>query len=197
MLQEPAPLEGGIWKTDWFETIDRNEIPENIKWEMFVDGAYTKDTKNDPTGILIAGRHITEDGGKRLYILYNEGVYLEMPQLIKHVVRLSNKFNVSLVLVEPKASGKSLKQLLTARGINSREIKSRWAQKSKLDKAHDAAPFIEGGRVSLVRTKQADDWIPAYLKQVGTFPNAKHDEDVDNTSYAIERYLLKKQIKVY
>ena len=193
MLQEPAPLEGGIWKIDWFNTIDEKQLSGKIKWELFVDGAYTKDTKNDPTGLLVAGRFRTNDGGKEMIILHNESVWLEMPDLIRHIKKLVNKFNITMVLAEPKASGKSLVQMLRSNGINSREIKSRWVIKSKLDKAHDAAPFIEGGRVKLVEGK----WNQQYLKEVGTFPNAKHDEAVDCTAYAVERYLLKKQAQVY
>ena len=189
-LQEPAPLEGGMWKKDWFEIVNKNDIPPTIKWEMFVDGAYTKDTNNDPTGILIAGKC---QKTKNVYVLHNEGKHLEMPQLLKHIRSLRNRFNVKLVLVEPKASGKTLVQLLKHEGIPSSEIRSRWAQKSKIDKANDAAPTIEGGIVKLVK----GDWNALYLKQVATFPNAKHDEDVDNTAYAIERYCLRKQIKVY
>jgi phage terminase large subunit-like protein len=36
------------------------------------------------------------------------------------------------------------------------------------------------------------NWVEHYLTQVSMFPNAKHDEHVDLTAYAIERYLLKK-----
>ena len=192
-LQIPAPLEGGMWKKDWFIPVTKKELPNNIKWEMFVDGAYTKDTANDPTGILITGKYITEDGGKQVYLLHNESVHLEMPELIRRVKRLVRRFNVKLVLVEPKASGKSLKQLLVASGTPCRELRSRWAAKSKIDKANDAAPSLEGGLVRMVKA----DWNAAYLHEVATFPNAKHDEAVDNTSYAIERYLLQKQFKVY
>ena len=191
-LQEPAPLDGGMWKIDWFEEINKATVPDKIKWEMFVDGAYTKDTANDPTGILIAGKY--EDGqDKKVYILHNEGKHLEMPELLEHIKKLVKRFNVRMVLAEPKASGKTLVQMLRSQGVNANEIKSRWAQKSKIDKANDSAPSIEGGRVKLVK----GDWVPLYLKEVGTFPNAKHDEAIDNTSYAIERYLLRKQFRAF
>lgn len=190
-LQEPAPLEGGMWKGNWFEEVKPADVPGNIRWELFVDGAYTKDTTNDPTGLLIAGRY-TDGSDRKVYIKHNEAKHLEMPELLERVKRLVRMHNISMVLAEPKASGKTLVQLLRTQGVNAREIKSRWSHKSKIDKANDSAPYIEGGRVKLVK----GDWIPMYKKEVGTFPNAKHDEAVDNTSYAIERYLLKKQIRV-
>ena len=177
-----------MWKHDWFEIVSKAKIPQDIKWEMFVDGAYTKDTHNDPTGILIAGKD--KDG--KIYILHNEGAYLEMPELIKHIKKLVRRFNIKIVLAEPKASGKTLVQMLRHDGVPSTEIRSRWVHKSKIDKANDSAPYIEGGKLKLVK----GDWNPLYLKQVCTFPNAKHDEDVDNTSYAIERYCMRKQFRV-
>jgi phage terminase large subunit-like protein len=46
--------------------------------------------------------------------------------------------------------------------------------------------YIEGGRVKLIEGK----WNTNFLDQVGTFPNAKHDEHVDLTCYGIERNLM-------
>lgn len=193
-LQEPAPLEGGLWKKDWFEIVNKRSIPSKVRIEMFVDGAYTKDTSNDPTGIMITASHSEIVGGvrhKSLYIIHNEAKHLEMPKLLNRIKILREMYNVSMILAEPKASGKTMVQLLKEQGVPAKEIKSRWVHKSKIDKANDVAPFIESGVVKLVE----GDWIPAYLNQVCTFPNSKHDEDVDNTSYAIEKHLLKKKFK--
>ncbi len=197
MLQEPAPLEGGIWKQDWYDIVRPEEVPDGIKWELFVDGAYTKDTKNDPTGLMVAGKHQDYVDGKpvkTLYIKHNEGKYMEMPELIRHTSSLCGLHNVKMVLAEPKASGKTYIQLIkSSTSIPAKEIKSRWVNKSKIEKAHDIAPFIEGGRIKLIK----GEWNTAYLNQVSVFPNGRHDEDVDNTAYAGERNLLRKEAKVY
>ena len=96
--------------------------------------------------------------------------------------------DINLILVEPKASGKSLVQLLRREtSYNVSEIKTDFVRYSKIERARASSPFIEGGRVYLVK----DHWNDAYLQQVGTFPNAKHDEHIDVTSYAIERNLLR------
>ena len=55
-LQIPSPPEGGEWRKDWFNIINRAELPNDITFEMYIDGAYTKDTKNDPTGIQVSGK---------------------------------------------------------------------------------------------------------------------------------------------
>lgn len=183
--QIPAPDEGGEWKKEWFNIIDKKDLPTNINWECFIDGAYTKETKNDPTGIQISGK-----SGNDLYILNSIDKYLEMPQLkefIKPFIDASG-VKVSLTLVEPKASGKSLVQLIrNETKIPITEIKSDFVKVSKIERARSSSPYIEGGRVYLIK----GNWNEHFLNQVGTFPNAKHDEHVDLTAYAIERNLIK------
>ena len=185
-MQEPAPQEGGEWRKDWFNIINKAEIPADVNWEMFIDGAYTKDTRNDPTGIQISGK-----SGDNLYILKSIDKYLEMPELksfIESFVK-SCGVHVQQILVEPKASGKSLVQLLRREtNFNVSELKTDFVKFSKIERARASSPFLEGGRVYLVK----DNWNDAYLQQVSTFPNAKHDEHIDVTSYAIERNLLKR-----
>jgi len=186
-MQTPSPDEGGEWRRDWFNIIDSSKLPTNIKWECFIDGAYTKDTKNDPTGIQISGK-----SGNDLYIYTSIDKYLEMPELkafIKPFITATN-LNVSLTLVEPKASGKSLVQLLTREtNINAAEIRSRFVKISKIERARASSPYIESGRVYLVK----GNWNEHFLNQIASFPNGKHDEHIDLTSYAIERNLIESQ----
>ena len=184
-MQEPAPEEGGEWRKEWFNIISKAEIPADVQWEMYVDGAYTKDTKNDPTGIQISGR-----SGDNLYVLKSIDKYLEMPELKSFITNFikSCGVDVNIILVEPKASGKSLVQLLRREtNYNVSEIKTDFVRYSKIERARASSPFIEGGRVYLIK----DHWNDAYLQQVATFPNAKHDEHIDVTSYAIERNLIR------
>ena len=185
-MQEPAPLEGGEWRKDWFNVINKAELPADVNWEMFIDGAYTKDTRNDPTGIQISGK-----SGDNLYILKSIDKYLEMPELKQFIESFVKSCGVKVqqILVEPKASGKSLVQLLRREtNFNVSELKTDFVKFSKIERARASSPFLEGGRVYLVK----DNWNDAYLQQVSTFPNAKHDEHIDVTSYAIERNLLKR-----
>jgi predicted phage terminase large subunit-like protein len=183
-MQIPAPEEGGEWKKEWFKIIDKKDLPPAIEWEMFIDGAYTKDTKNDPTGIQI-GAKIGNN-----YVIYSSiDKYLEMPELIKfipaHISALGIK--VKMIYVEPKASGKSIKQLIQSQTkLNIAEIKSNFVSVSKIERARTTAPYIESERVILVK----GSWNDAYLHQVAMFPNAKHDEHIDLTAYGVEKNLI-------
>lgn len=184
-MQEPSPQEGGEWRKDWFSIINKAEVPADVYWEMFIDGAYTKDTRNDPTGIQISGKG--KDGN--LYILKSIDKYLEMPELKTFIESFVKSCGVHIqqILVEPKASGKSLVQLLRREtNFNVSELKTNFVKYSKIERARASSPFIEGGRVFLIK----DNWNEAFIQQVSTFPNAKHDEHIDVTSYSIERNLI-------
>lgn len=184
-MQIPAPEEGGEWKKDWFTIIGKEELPPNIRWRLYVDGAYTKDTANDPTGLQIGG----EKNGN-YYILSSVDKYMELPELMKQIPLhiKSQGVHISQIKVEPKASGKSIAQLIkTNTRMNVSEIKTDFVKMSKIERARTSSDFIEGGRVFLVR----GSWNDPFLKQVSMFPNAKHDEHVDLTAYGIEDNLMR------
>lgn len=184
-MQTPAPDEGGEWKKEWFKIVDKSEVPLNLlRWELLIDGAYTKNTSNDPTGFQIGAKWGNN------YVIYSSiDKYLEMPELLKFIPNHINAsgLKIALTLVEPKASGKSLQQMINSTtGLSIAEIKTDFVNSSKIENARTCSSFIEGGRVILVKGA----WNESFLNQVGTFPNAKHDEHIDLTCYGIERNLL-------
>ena len=184
-MQQPAPDEGGEWRKEWFKIVDKSEVPLNtLKWELFIDGAYTANTKNDPSGFQIGAKWGNN------YIIYSSiDKYLEMPELLKFIPNFINasEVKVSLILVEPKASGKSIAQMInTQTRLNIAEIKSNFVNSSKIENVRACSPYVESGRVFLIK----GIWNEAFLQQVGTFPNAKHDEHIDLTCYGVERNLI-------
>jgi predicted phage terminase large subunit-like protein len=183
-MQEPSPDEGGEWRKEWFNIVPKQSLNPDIVWKMVIDGAYTKDTKNDPTGIQIQG-----SWNGQLYILSSIDKYLEIPELIRYIESYvsASGVHISMIYIEPKASGKSISQiLLQETSLNVTEIRSKFVSISKIERARLSSPYIESGRVNLVE----GNWNDAYLDQVGMFPNAKHDEHVDLTAYGIERELI-------
>ena len=182
-MQTPSPDEGGEWRKDWFVIIDKSDLP-SVKWNMYIDGAYTKDTKNDPTGLQVSAKI-----GNDLVIFSSIDKYMEMPELIKYIPSYIESLGVDIkmIYVEPKASGKSIKQIIQAQTkLNITEIKSKFVNVSKIERARTSSPYIEGGRVKLV----SGGWNENYLHQVSIFPNGKHDEHIDLTSYSIENELM-------
>ena len=184
-MQTPSPDEGGEWKKDWFIIKDKSEIPlSSLKWELYIDGAYTNNTKNDPTGYQIGAKW---NGN---YVIFSSvDKYLELPELLKDIPTYidSSGIKISLVLIEPKASGKSLKQMIIdTTKIPATEIKTPFVNNSKIENVRSCSNYVEGGRVILVK----GSWNEKFLQQIAVFPNGKHDEHIDLTCYGIERNLL-------
>lgn len=184
-MQTPSPAEGGEWRKDWFRIVDKSEVPlQSLNWELIIDGAYTKDTKNDPSGFQIGAKWNND-----YIILSSIDKYLEMPELIKFIPNhiASSGVNVKLSLVEPKASGKSIVQIIRQQTkLSIAEIKTTFVNSSKIENARACSHFIEGGRVILIK----GSWNEAFLHQIAIFPNGKHDEHIDLTCYGIERNLI-------
>jgi len=184
--QNPSPKGGNYIRGEWFVIKDQATFPDMV-YDMWIDGAYTKSTKNDPTGIMVCGTH----AGK-LYVKTFIEAYMEMPELLSTVraVASANGINAkSRVYVEPKASGKTLVQMLGNSGLNMVEIKSKLVSDGKEARIHTAAPTINGGGVVLAQGA----WNSVFIHQLEAFPGAKHDEAVDLLGYAIGHYFVSPQ----
>ena len=181
--QIPSPDQGGIFKGDWFNIIKR--LPENInsdslKWDFYLDTAYTNKQENDATAMMCAAFHNNE-----LYIREVKAVRLEFPELIKEIqaFTFSNGYtNRSRIYVEPKASGKSIVQMLKrSTGLNV--IEDKPPSQDKVSRASSISAFVESGRVNLLDGR----YIDSFLNELKAFPNGSHDDQVDTLVMAIDR----------
>ena len=181
--QLPSPSEGGIFKGAWFNTI--KELPNNLKldqlkWDFYLDTAYTNKQENDATAMLCAAFHNNE-----LYIREVRAVRMEFPELIKEIQNftiVNGYSNRSRIYVEPKASGKSIVQMLKrSTGLNIMEDKP--PTQDKISRASSISAFVESGRVSMLDGRYIDN----FLNELKAFPNGSHDDMVDVLIMAIDR----------
>lgn len=183
--QRPAPEEGNKVKSRWFEYCHAKEVPENLKKDLWIDGAYTKKTENDPTGLMVTA---FDKNTSTLYVWNAHDDYLEMPDLLDLVPEHSKLHHLngkSLVFIEPKASGKSLKQMLKKiTKLNVVEIDNHLVNEGKEARIQVASPKVRAGRVVLVK----GTWNDRFVNQICTFPNATNDEYVDLLGYACHHY---------
>lgn len=186
--QRPAPAEGNKVKRDWWQYCNIKEVPGSVHWDLWIDGAYTKQTENDPTGLMVAGYH---EQSRTLYIKHAHDAHLEMPELLKFIPEYADLHGLgykSRAYLEPKASGKSLKQMIpTVSDLNAVEIVNHLVQEGKEARIQTASPKIEAGKVYLI----AGTWNDRFVTQICTFPNATHDEYVDLIGYACFHYFDK------
>lgn len=186
-MQYPVPESGDLFKKEWFEIVDESELPDNYNCDAYLDGAYTENTKNDPTGIMPCyyDRH-----KKTLYITGWVAKYMEMPELLEYIPNFAREFNITMrnkISIEPKASGKSLHQMLKKTAINAVEIKGKHISEGKMARAKASSATCASGKVKLIK----GHWNDVFLSELCAFPNEKHDEAVDDLCYAIFDYFIK------
>jgi predicted phage terminase large subunit-like protein len=186
--QRPSPEEGGILKKIWFEVVEPEGLTRDVLNEpvhFFIDGAYTDKTKNDPSAIMVAYK---KKDSNMLYILDVKEVWLEFPELIKFIksyVVLFQLSSDSKIFIEPKASGKSVAQQLRATTMLN-TVETKPPDLDKVTRANSIAPICESLRVKLVR----GPYVSAFVEQVGAFPNASHDDQVDTLVMAVTELLV-------
>jgi predicted phage terminase large subunit-like protein len=182
--QNPFSKTGNKINVDKFIIIDNHPISFN-KIDVWIDGAYTEKVKNDPTGVIPV---IYNEKLNTCYILDFQTQRMELPELLEFLPTYFNKIGVTVgskIFIEPKASGKSIKQMLVR---NTKypviEISSYLVSEGKESRFQAAAPYIESGQIKFIN----GSWNEVLIKQMVGFPKVKHDEAVDLLGYISAHY---------
>jgi predicted phage terminase large subunit-like protein len=185
LMMRPTILEGDLIKRSWFKTIKLSEVQKlNIKWNLVIDSAYTTNTKNDPSALMIVGTN-----GSNLYIRKVIQRWLQFYQLIEEIKETQKVYNIKKIYIESKASGISIMQELKRQ--TNFNVFPLQPLGDKISRVISCQPKIESGRVFLVE----DDYAEIFLNECSTFPNGR-DDMVDCLSYSIQEFLNKSGIPV-
>jgi len=175
--QAPAPLGGGLVKAAWFRHCAQDEMP--AKFERIVQSWDTASKASELSDFSVC----TSWGilGKDLYLLDVLRRRMEYPELKRAVRAQYERFRPSVVLIEDKASGTQLIQELVADGLHA--VTRYQPQSDKVMRMHAQTAMIENGFVHL---PAAASWLAAYLHEITTFPNGRHDDQVDSTAQMLD-----------
>ena len=186
ILQNPIPAGGNMIKKKWFGRFSLGKLmaeaaekKEDLVWNFKLDGAYTKDEQNDPSAMISYCMW-----KNNMYIREVKSVWKELPELIRFIKEFTVRNDYSpqsMIGIEPKASGMSAAQSLK-RETNLNVILDKAPKIDKIARVNSCLPFMEAGRCFLL---EDCDWSDHYLNQLAAFPNAKHDDEVDVTTMAI------------
>jgi Txe/YoeB family toxin of Txe-Axe toxin-antitoxin module len=91
------------------------------------------------------------------------------------------RFQPTIILIEDKASGTQLIQELIRDGLHS--VTRYEPTMDKIMRMHSVTNTIENRFVYLPTEA---DWLAAYVHELTTFPSAKHDDQADSTSQALD-----------
>jgi predicted phage terminase large subunit-like protein len=188
MQQRPSPAGGGIFRDEWWQYYT---VPPRIIWRaIYADTAQKTKEQNDFTVFQCWGRSVD---GRAVLLDQMRGKWLS-PERLKIAAAFWDKHKaisglgeLRALKIEDKSSGTDLIQLLRK---HSTPIPVLPIPRliDKVTRAHDAAPFIESGRVML---PESAPWINDYLDEFRQFPNGSHDDQIDPTLDAISDLLGK------
>jgi predicted phage terminase large subunit-like protein len=175
--QQPAPLGGGLVKTDWFKTYTAAERP--AEFEMIFQSWDTANKPNELSDYSVCTTWGVKD--KHLYLLNVFRKRLGYPDLKRAVREQADAFNASTILIEDKASGTQLIQELVSEGIHA--VQRYEPKMDKIMRLHSVTSTIENG---FAHVPDKASWLAEYLLEVTTFPKSKYDDQTDSTSQALE-----------
>ena len=175
--QAPAPLGGGLVKTEWFKRYAAADLPQ--KFEMIFQ---SWDTANKPTEL--SDYSVCTTWGvkeKHMYLLHVCRKRLGYPELKRAVREQAEAFSPEMILVEDMASGTQLIQELISEGQHA--VKKYQPTMDKTMRMHSVTSTMENGFVHLP-DKAA--WLGEYLHEMASFPKSKYDDQADSTSQALD-----------
>ena len=85
------------------------------------------------------------------------------------------------MLIEDKASGTQLIQELIAEGLHA--VSRYQPQADKVMRMHAQTAMIENG---FVHVPDTGPWLAQYLHELTSFPNGRHDDQVDSTAQMLD-----------
>jgi predicted phage terminase large subunit-like protein len=201
LQQDPTPSEGGILKTNHFKLWPASSgLPPFEYILQSYDCAFTEKTTGDPTACSVWAM-FTHKGERNAMLIDAWDEHLSYPDLRARAVKdwtteyggmtkdspYSRAKRPDRILVEAKASGQSLLQDLRLAKVPA--VGYNPGQADKVSRAHQAAPTLELGLLWVPESKknlgQPVSWAASFLKQLGKFPVAEHDDSVDTFTQAI------------
>ena len=175
--QDPQPPAGLIVKREWLKYYRENDKPD--RFDQIVQSWDTASKITELSSYSVCTTWGVKAG--KMYLLNVYRRRMEFPEL-KHMVKeLAALWKATNVLIEDKSSGTQLIQQLRADGFSKVEAAPA-NNDDKVMRLRAQTAKIEGG---FVLFPEKAPWLDAYLVELTTFPNAKHDDQVDSTVHAL------------
>ena len=110
----------------------------------------------------------------------------DFPRTLKLVLRMVARYPRAAVLVEDKANGSAVLQVLRRDVAGMIAVNPEGGKEAR---AHAVAPMIESGNVYLPHPSIAP-WVGDFIERASAFPHAAHDDEIDAMTQALLRLKL-------
>jgi predicted phage terminase large subunit-like protein len=176
--QSPMAKGGAVVKTNWIQYHDEPYLPSFYVLYQSWDTANKASELSDYSVCTTWGYH-----DKKFYLLDVFRKRLNYPELRRAVIDQAQRFGVTNIIIEDRASGTQLIQDLQAEGLMGVIAYSPPAGTDKLMRLHAQTALFENGNVLLPRQKH---WLQDYINEITGFPGTKFDDQVDSTTQALD-----------
>lgn len=174
----PTAQEGNLIKRGWFKYY--NLMPDRFdqviqSWDC---------TFKDSVGSDFVVGTVWGRVGADKYLLDIKRAQMDLPATIQAIIQMTAKWpDAWMKLVEDKANGSAVIQML------QHKIPGLYAvnpEGSKIARVQAVLPHIEAGNVYL---PEDAEWTNDFVEECASFPQGKHDDQVDSMSQALIRLI--------
>lgn len=206
-MQEPKEEGGNILKSQWWRKWGDGQPPDFLDAEqrqawvsgdppscLYVlqtwDTAFSTKETADYSACTTWGIFQDRNDAAHAIILGAFQERLEFPMLVERAIELGKEWQPDNILIEDKASGQSLIQELSHRGVYVSKYRP---DKDKIVRAHAASAPLEAGKVWAPKRR----WAEEVIDQCAAFPSGPHDDVVDCVTMALIRFREGRWVDLY
>ena len=179
LQQRPAPLAGGLVKTEWLRYY--TTLPDGIEYYIQTWDLAFDDTANADYTV---GQCWAKSGANK-YLVDQVRDKLDAPGQIAAMQSFWEKYPTSrAVLVENKANGPAIMKMLKRFIPRLLPLEPKEYGGSKEQRLHATIPDFQAGNV-FIPLPDYNPWVKSFLHELQMFPKGAHDDTVDCAAYAL------------
>jgi len=183
-MQNPTAEEGSIIKREWWQTWEKEQMPQLHHVIQSYDTAFMKKESADYSAITTWGVfYPSEDSGPNLILLDAVKERFEFPELRRVAMEQYQYWNPETIIIESKASGLPLTYELRKMGLPVVNFTPSRGN-DKHTRVNAVAPLFESGKIWAPDLKFAEEVI----EECAAFPYGDHDDLVDSMTQAVMRF---------
>jgi len=183
-MQNPTAEEGSIIKREWWQTWEKEQMPQLHHVIQSYDTAFMKKETADYSAITTWGVfYPSEDSGPNLILLDAVKERFEFPELRRVALEQYQYWNPETIIIESKASGLPLTYELRKMGLPVVNFTPSRGN-DKHTRVNAVAPLFESGKIWAPDLKFAEEVI----EECAAFPYGDHDDLVDSMTQAVMRF---------
>lgn len=175
------PSAGNVFRRDWFEVVQAAPVDPMISVRAW-DRAATRPSQKNPDPDWTAGVKMLRSKDDLLFVdnaIRLQDTAFAVDTAIKNAATSDTTKTTVALWQDPGQAGKKDVEDMT-RKLMGYTVHTEVASKNKLTYANPVSSQAQAGNIKLVD----GPWVDAFLRELESFPDGKHDDQVDALSLA-------------